>query len=138
MMAKKKSAGIVLGTLLGMLALLMTLAVAGHCSAVGKHKDSIGVVMEQTNPNSFIAGDVTNVEYAGTEQNYGMVVRVQPLKTYTLYTDELFFCGNPQELFAGHHNPMVLVYETQSHHTVEGIGCHDLKAVRDVLPEKIK
>lgn len=103
-----------------------------------KHKDSLGVVMQQTNPNSYLAGNVTNVDYAGSEQNYGTVVRVQPLKAYTLYTDELFFCGNPQEQFAGHHNPMVLVYETKSHHTVEGIGCHELRAVRDILPGDMK
>ena len=103
-----------------------------------KHKDSVGVVMQQTNPNSYIAGDITNVEYAGKPENYGMVIRVQPLKAYMLYTDELFLCGDPSELFAGHQNPMVLVYRTRSSHVVDGIGCHELVGVRDVLPENLK
>jgi hypothetical protein len=118
--------------------LLACLVGQGHCTTTAKHHDSIGVVMQQTNPNSYLAGNVTNVEFAGKPENYGMVVRVQPLKTYTLYTEELCFCGDPSELFAGHHNPMVLVYETKSHHMVEGIGCHELQGVRDVLPEKLK
>lgn len=130
--------GAFLGSTLGLIAVVIVLAIAGHCTAVGKHRDSIGVVMQQTNPNSYLAGNVVNVAFAGEPENYGMTVRVQPLKAYTLYTEELFFCGDPTELFAGHHNPMVLVYETRSHHTVEGIGCHELRGVRDVLPEKLK
>jgi hypothetical protein len=122
-----------LGVILGM----VTLGICATTSTA-KHKDSLGVVMQQTNPNTYVAGNVTNVEFAGKPENYGMVVRVQPLKTYTLYTEELFFCGDPSELFAGHRNPMVLVYETVSHHMVEGIGCHELQGVRDVLPEKLK
>jgi len=124
----------------GIIAFLVAIGICSiaHCTTSSKHTNSLGVVMQQTNPNSYIAGNVTNVEFAGKPENYGMVVRVQPLKSYTLYTEELFLCGDPSDLFAGHSNPMVLVYETLSHHMVEDIGCHELKAVRDVLPERLK
>jgi hypothetical protein len=112
------------------------LSLFAHATTTAKHKDSLGVVMQQTNPNTYLAGSVTNVEFAGNRNNYGMVIRVQPLKTYTLYTEDILLCGNPSELFAGHSNPMVLVYRTRSSHMVDGLGCHGLVDVRDVLPEK--
>jgi hypothetical protein len=128
----------IIATLFWVIWFVCVLALFGHATTVGKHRDSLGIVMQQTNPNSFIAGNVTNVEFAGKPENYGMVVRVQPIGTYTLYTEDILLCSDPSEFFAGHSNPMVLVYETVSHHMVEGIGCHELKAVRDVLPEKLK
>lgn len=135
-MITRKRAG--LGIVLAFV--LVTIAsVFGHCATTStKHNNGIGVVMQQTNPNSYLAGSVTNVEFAGKPENYGMVIRVQPLKSYTLYTEDILLCGDPSQEFAGHSNPMVLVYETVSHHMVEGIGCHELRAVRDVVPEGIK
>jgi hypothetical protein len=132
----RKSALILLAIF--MLVTILVLCGRGHCMTTSKHQDRISVIVEQTNPNSFIAGSVTNVEFAGNPENYGMVVRVQPLKSYILYTEDILLCGNPSDEFAGHRNPMVLVYETQSHHMVEGIGCHELRAVRDVVPETLK
>ena len=118
-------------------AAVLGLIVSSRCDTT-RHKDSVGVIMQQTNPYTYEAGSVTNVEFAGNPENYGMVIRIQPLGTYTLYTDDILLCADPSELFAGHHNPMVIVYETVSHHLVGGIGCHELKAVRDIVPLGVK
>jgi len=61
------------------------------------------------------------------------------MNTYSLFTEDVFFCGNPIEMMVGKHNPLVLTYEALSHRTVRGIGCHvliradELKDKRDGL-----
>jgi hypothetical protein len=123
-------AALVIGIVLGVVAL-------AH-GATTKHGNSLGVVITQSNPNSYLAGNVTNVAFAGSPKNYGVDVRVQPMGAFMLYTQEVLFCGDPSTMFAGKHNPMLLVYETRDHHTVEGIGCHELRGVHDIVSEKIQ
>jgi hypothetical protein len=124
MIDKKKAAwGIVVA-----FGVVILLSLFAHCSTTTK-RNSIGVVMQANNPLTYLAGDVTNVEFGGDPENYGMVLRVQPIGTYTLYTEDVLLCGNPADMFQGKSSPLVLVYETRARHTVSGIGCHELKAV---------
>jgi hypothetical protein len=130
--------GIALPGILILIALILALVTMGH-GMTSKHQDSIGVVMQQENPMTYIAGSVTNMAYAGRPENYGIVIRVQPIGAYTLYTEDITFCPDGvKEKFEGKHNPMVLTYERQAHHTIEGIGCHDLQSVHEIVTEKIQ
>lgn len=113
---------------------LVLLVVSGHCTTTSR-TNSLGILQYQGNPNSYVAGAVLNIAFAGEPRNYGVAVRVQPTGTYTLFTEEYFFCGDPSELFAGKRGPIVLVYETVVHHTVEGIGCHELRGVHELKEE---
>lgn len=141
-MTNKKTAAKSLLATIGIVAgvLLFVLLVAHYApaSVPGRHPNSLGVIPYQDNPNTYKAGNVTNINYAGEEANYGMVIRLQSLGTYSLFTEEIFLCGNPSDILQGKHNPVVITYETRSHHTVEGIGCHELRRVNEIRAENLK
>jgi hypothetical protein len=127
-------------TVFGLAALIvlvvMIAATLGHATTTSQHRNSLGVVMYEQNPNVYEAGEVVN--YVILDHNKGLVLRVQPLAAYALYTDEILFCGVPADKLDGHENPMVLVYEKVAHKMVEGVGCHELVTVRDIKGEKMK
>jgi hypothetical protein len=119
---------------LGVILLLVNLA---H-GAVGKrHDNSLGTVMYMDNPMSYVAGSVTAIAYV--DEGKGIVVRVQPIGTYSLYTEEKLFC-NPGavEKFKNVGNPMVLTYRTKASRLIEGIGCHELVSVDGLKPKEIQ
>jgi hypothetical protein len=106
--------------------------------AVGKrHDNSLGTMMYMDNPMSYVAGLVTAIAYV--DEGKGIVVRVQPIGTYSLYTDEKLFC-NPGavEKFKNVGNPMVLTYRTKASRLIEGIGCHELVSVDGLKPKEIQ
>lgn len=118
---------------------LIIAALPSHCSTTKSHTNSLGTVQYQSNPMSYIAGAVVSASYVGSRDNYGVDVRVQPIGTYGLYTEELLLCGSDAvELFMNKTNPMVLIYETKSHHAIEGVGCHELKNALSLKTENIK
>lgn len=108
------------------------LAVAYYAPAAvsKKHGDSIGVVMYQTNPNSYIEGSVADVALVGK----GVNIRIQPRGSYGLFSEDILFCDLKEVtgLFSGKTGPVVLVYETVTHRTIEDIGCHELRVVDQV------
>jgi hypothetical protein len=110
----------------------MLLLSVGLNATTTTHKNSLGTPMYQDNPNSYRVGAVLSVAYVGNGK--GMVVRIQPAGTYSLFTEDVLFCGTEVEQFVGKTNPMAITYETQAHSTVEGIGCHRLLRV-DSLKE---
>ena len=57
-----------------------------------------------------------------------VVVRIQPLATYNLFTEDILLCDKKKlaEMFEGKHNPLLLTYKTKASRMVHGIGCHDL------------
>jgi hypothetical protein len=109
---------------------VILLGKTAHCATTSakKHNNSIGALMYVNNPYTYIAGSVT----AGFAVEQNLVLRVQPLSTYSLFTQDLLFCDSPVELLDGKSNPVVLVYETVSHRAVEGIGCHNLVRVEEL------
>lgn len=115
-----------------LLALFLLFKIESQGAVGKKHENSIGSVMYQSNPMSYIAGSVRAVSYV--DGGKAISVRVQPIGTYSLYTDEFLFCGNAEK-FLNAANPMVLTYRTKASRLIEGIGCHELVSV-DVLKPK--
>jgi hypothetical protein len=124
-------AALVIGIVLGVVAL------AHGATSSRAHTNGLGVVIQAGNPNSYLAGAVTKIDFHGSSKNYGLEVSVQPLGTYTLYTEEVFLCTGAEDILVGRQNPLVLVYETQAHHLIDGIACHRLVAVRGMVSEKL-
>ena len=86
----------------------------------------------QDNPYTYKAGSVVNAEYV----DGGVVIRVQPLGTYELFTEDILFCGEILGRFSGKHNPLLLTYKIKASHLVQGIGCHDLVRVDELQEGK--
>lgn len=105
--------------------LLAFMIATGHCATTSKRNNAFGAVTYNENPNTYVAGSVTNVSVVG---NYdGIVFRIQPLGTYQLFTQDILFC--PQGVttaLQNKRNPVVITYERAAHRTVQGIGCHKL------------
>jgi hypothetical protein len=136
MMDKKKACGLLLVGILLLAIIAMTTFARG--ATTSQHTNSLGAVQYQDNPNTYLAGSVTAVNFVGDPKNYGVVLRIQPIGTYSLFTEDVLFCGDPSDLFAGKIGPVLLVYETVAHHTVGGLGCHQLAIVHALAEEKIQ
>jgi hypothetical protein len=122
---------ITLGVLLGLLASY------GHCAISKKHDNSIGSLMYEDNPMSYVAGSVRSIAYV--DGGKAISVRVQPIGTYSLYTDEKLFCGsNVVERFRNVANPMVLTYRTKASRLIESVGCHELVSVDGLKPKELQ
>ena len=118
-------------TALGLFILLCLLSTSK--AAVGKkHDNSLGVTMFLDNPNTYRAGAVTSVAYV----HDGLVVRIQPIGTYSLFTEDILFCGASPDMFLNKSNPMVLTYRTKASRMVDGIGCHELINVSSLKTTK--
>ena len=121
------------------LLVITMLATGAHAAttAAQKHGNSLGVVMSFDNPNTYKAGAVVAVAYVGDRGNSGIVVRIQPSGTYSLFTEDITFCGGPEK-FLNKTNPMVLTYRTKAHRTIDGVGCHELVRVDSLAPVTVK
>jgi hypothetical protein len=116
--------------------LLMCVVATAHCAVSKKHENSIGSVMYMDNPMTYKAGSVRNVAYV--DGGSAIVVRVQPIGTYGLFTEEILLCGgNSIDKFLNMSNPMVLTYRTKASRIVEGIGCHELVSVDSIKPKGV-
>jgi hypothetical protein len=91
--------------------------------------NSLGTVQYQNNPYTYKAGALTAAAFVG---DGGVVIRIQPRGTFSLYTEDILFCAGAVELVGTKRNPLVLTYETQAHHMIEGIGCHKLIYVDEI------
>ena len=119
----------------------LLLAAYAHGSASSKKSNTTcwlpeGCVTQyQDNPYTYKVGKVQGV---GTPDT-AIVLRVQPLATYSLFTEDILFCDREKvmRMFVGKRNPFILTYKTQASRLIQGIGCHDLVRVdemRDTLP----
>jgi hypothetical protein len=119
--------------ILTFLFVLTLLAAKGAFGAVGNpkfHGDSIGVPMYQTNPNMYMEGKVIDATPVGR----GINLRIQPRGTYGLFSESVLLCDLDDTIraFEGKGNVVVLTYERKAHHTIEGIGCHDIRFVDQI------
>ena len=105
-----------------------------HCAVGKKHDNSLGVPMFLDNPFTYKAGAVVAMAYV----EGGIVVRVQPIGTYSLFTEDILLCGSPAQMFSGKTNPMVLTYRTKASRLVEGLGCHEIVSVSSLKTENIQ
>lgn len=117
-----------------LLSVLMCLCSMLYAAATGNHNNSLGIPMFNDNPMTYKAGAITAVAYV--EGNKGLVVRVQPIGTYSLFTEDFLFCGSPVDFFLNKTNPMVLTYRTKASRLIDGIGCHELINVSSLQTTK--
>lgn len=119
------------GVKIGLLFLVLFVSFA-HCSTTSPtHNNSIGVLQYNVNPFTYKAGNVTEVAYI-EKGGKGIVIRIQPLGTYAMFTEDLLMCDYPVEMLQGKTNPMVLTFETQAHRMIQDIGCHKLVRVEEI------
>jgi hypothetical protein len=123
--------GYLIGVALAVVVFLF--ATYAHCAVSKKHNNSIGTVMYMDNPMTYKAGAITSVAYIGHE---GISVRMQPIGTYGLFTEEFLFCGLDIEKFMNQTNPMVLTFRTKASRMIDGIGCHELINVSSIKPKE--
>ena len=110
---------------------LLVLLYAGCATAlVAKHHNSLGTVSYETNPWTYKVGAV--ITGFDIDDSKGLVLRIQPLGTYNLFSEDILFCHNPLDKLEGLHNPIALTYETVTHRTVRGVGCHELLRADEV------
>lgn len=98
-----------------------------------KHDNSLGAVISYDNPLTYKEGSVSAATYV---KDNALVVRIQPRGTFSLFTEDILLCPGAADKLSTKHNPLVLVYETQAHRVVEGVGCHELKFVDEIKTEK--
>lgn len=127
-----KDSLIILGWAL--LFVVLAIAIADSTTTKKTHGDSIGVLMTQNNPMTYKAGRILTVSYVN--HGKGLVVEMQPIGTYGLYTEDFLFCDAPVEKFLNKTNPMVLTFRTKADRMVEGIGCHELLSADSLKPKE--
>jgi hypothetical protein len=116
------------------LILLVSLfAATAHCTVTAKQPNGLGTLSYQTNP--YIYEAVLDIAQADNVDG-NLNLRVKPLGTYLLYDDMILLCGMPLDKFDGNDLPVLMTYERRSHHSVNGVGCHDLIRVDKITPTK--
>jgi hypothetical protein len=109
---------------------------AAHCSTGDKHPNSLGTLSYNDNPLMYEAVQ-TIAEI--TEVDGNMNLRVKPVGTYMLYDDIILLCGMPVEKFSGVTEPFLMTYERRAHHMVQGVACHELLRVDQIVSkERVK
>ena len=115
---------------------VLLLANAAHCSTGDKHPNSLGTLSYNDNPLMYEA--VQTIAEV-TEVDGNMNLRVKPVGTYMLYDDIVLLCGMPTEKFSGVTEPFLMTYRRQSSHMVQGVACHELLLVDQIVSkERVK
>ena len=115
-------------------ALLLAAYAHGSTSST-KRGNAIGSVQYQENPFTYKVGKV----YAVGVVDNNLVLRIQPLATYVLFSEDILFCDREKvvSMFVGKRNPFILTYKTQASRLIQGIGCHEMVRIdemRDTQP----
>lgn len=106
-----------------------------HCTTTKKQGNSLGAVISQDNPLTYKAGWIS--EGDDVDDGNALVLRMQPIGTYSLFTEDILLCNSPLDMLQGKSNPILLVYETRARRTVQGVGCHKLINALEVnLPKE--
>ena len=116
-------------------AMLLVFTATAHCAtSAPRHDNSLGVVIEYSNPNMYNFGVVRDAAVVRAGERFATSLRFQPYGTFNLYTEQVLLCDVPtDELIArAGKGPIVLTYKRQAHEAVDGIACHDLEGVFSV------
>lgn len=121
-----------IGTFLVLLALLIlllaALAIPGRAAVSKKHDNSLGAVIEYTNPNLYLLGSVADGAVFKDEKGRQLTsVRFQPYETFGLYSESVLFCGDVSRMFT--RGALAVTYRRVAHTMSGGVACHDLIAV---------
>jgi hypothetical protein len=115
---------------------VLLLVNAAHCSTGDKHPNSLGTLSYNDNPLMYEA--VQTIAEV-TEIDGNMNMRVKPVGTYMLYDDIVLLCGMPIDKFSGVTEPFLMTYRRQSSHMVQGVACHELLRVDQIVSkERVK
>lgn len=125
-------------TLVALLILLLAaLAIPGHAAIGKKHDNSLGAVLDFTNPNIYMFGAVADGGVFKDETGRVLTsVRFQPYGTSILYSENVLFCGDVSHLFP--HGAIVTTYRRLAHEMSGGVGCHELISVDKVVSREVE
>ena len=131
-----------IGNLIGIALVFVValLATTAHC-AVGNKKfqgNALGFVQYETNPYMYLAGALSTDGNAVADVDGNLSLRIRPTGTYMLYDENILLCGLPTDKFTGVSEEFVITYERVSHHTVQGVGCHQLLRVDSIKKKEIQ
>jgi len=116
---------------LGFLLFVLFAIGMGHAATTSKHKNDLGAVISDDNPNIYLLGAVahgTVFECAKNEVCTNVIVR--PYNTDLLHTESLLFCGNEVGEFKGKtDHAVVITFDRVAHRSYGGVACHDLRSV---------
>jgi hypothetical protein len=111
---------------------LVLLVMAGHSATSSnvKHSNSLGVVQYTENPVQYLEASVVG----GSIHGDFTTVRFQPTGTYSLFTEDVTFCGDQSSKFNGKMGAVVLAFSKVQHHR----DCYDLYSVHEVKEEHLE
>lgn len=103
-----------------------------------RHDNSLGVDIPYENPYIYNFGSIQSgaVVRDTVTDKLGTNIQFQPFRTFELYTEQLFFCGNRADDFRGAKGPIILTYKRVAHTMVGGVACHELESVTKVAVDK--
>jgi hypothetical protein len=123
---------------LGLVVVLLLMSFPAHCrTSAPRHDNSLGAVIEYTNPLIYNFGNIEAGVVVRDKNTDKLATSLlfQPFRTFELYTEDLFFCGNRAEDFRDMTGPIVLTYKRVSHELIGGVACHELIAVTKITKE---
>lgn len=113
------------------LIILALIGLARCMTTSGARSKELGTTSYTENPFTYAVGKVYAVGYVDDS----ITLRVQPLATYGLFTEDILICNRDRviPMFQGKHNPLILTYKVRASRAVRGIGCHDLVRVDEMM-----
>jgi hypothetical protein len=125
---KKLAARIVLFVAFVFLMLGMTSFL--HCSTTKPRPNTLGVIQEYTNPNTYLIAEPVEVDFLRDEKERIYTnVRFQPLNTAAYFDESVLFCGVVEDF---KHLPMAIIYTTRAGRMYKGIACHEFVSAYEV------
>lgn len=122
----------ILGFVLALIVVLLFVGAGFAHGATTSKQNVLGSVSYTSNPLMYNAGSVA--EAKNIDGNLSL--RFKPIGTYSLYDENVLLCGLPMEKFNGIHEPFLLTYRRQASRLVQGIGCHDLVRVDNMVTKE--
>lgn len=123
--------------LLGIFALMLILVGQANCSvapAATRNTNGLGVVISQDNIFTYNMGLPISGGLVGDEHNVYTSIQFAPAYAPAVNTESLLFCGDVSDDLNKHSGKVVvLTYEKVSHRAFQGIGCHELLSVTDIM-----
>ena len=116
--------------------LLAVFAIAVFAHDSQPRRNSLGVLESYRNTNTYLfALPVDGKVLDGHFTN----IRFKPYAAPILYDESILFCGDVTEKFQGKLGPLVVTYRTQASGKYEGVGCHELLSVFQVVaPQEVQ
>jgi len=104
--------------------------------------NSLGVVIDQTNPNAAVAGTILEAGVgADKDGREATIIRFHPIGTYGLLDQSIVFCGDQSELITSDNGnaipgDLVFIYRRQAARLIDNVPCYELKSVSRIMPDK--